>query len=225
MTEKTFDEAVRLLESRVNLEQLQSFEPDKMTGRLDMIRQILADLGNPEQQYRTIHVAGTKGKGSVCAFLELIFLTEGKRVGTFTSPHLYFFTERIKIDGNPCSDDDFTRLMFSVCDKIEPAKLAELTYFELLTLLAFVYFSEQKIDAAIIEVGLGGRLDATNVCNPDVTVITSISYDHMMQLGPSLAEIAAEKSGEFSRVKRKYKLRNGDFSKTEQKVQDGRKIT
>jgi len=99
------------------------------------------------------------------------------------------------IDGVSCSHDEFARLFFSVYERIEPDTMKMLTYFELLTLLAFVYFAQKKVDVAIMEVGLGGRLDATNICHPDVSVITSISYDHILQLGPSLADIAAEKSG------------------------------
>ena len=174
---------------------MQSFTPQDWEGRLAPLQQILDTLGNPETAYQTIHVTGTKGKGSTCAMLESILHEEGWRVGRFTSPHLYSFTERLMIDGVPCSPDDFTELFFSVYEQIEPDTLQSLTYFELLTLLAFVHFARQKVDAAIFEVGLGGRLDATNLCRSDVSIITSISYDHMMQLGPTLSDIAAEKSG------------------------------
>ncbi|MDR3234066.1 MAG: bifunctional folylpolyglutamate synthase/dihydrofolate synthase [Planctomycetaceae bacterium] len=191
----SFEGAIRLLESRINLEKLQSFEADDMVGRLDMLRQLLSLFGSPETKYRTVHVAGTKGKGSVCAFLESIFIAEGKYVGTFTSPHLYSVTERLKINGKACSNEDFARLMFSVCGKIDPPILETLTYFELLTLLAFVYFAEQNVDVAVFEVGLGGRLDSTNVCRSDAVVISSVSYDHLIQLGPTLTSIAAEKCG------------------------------
>ena len=195
MTDRSFEETVRLLEDRINLEHLQSFHSQAMEGRLDILREILASLGNPEMSYRTIHVAGTKGKGSTCAMLESIFLKDGWRVGRYTSPHLYSFTERLMINGVPCPPDEFVELFFSVYEKIKPDTMQSLTYFELMTLLAFVYFARQKVDVAIFEVGLGGRLDATNVCHPDVSVITSISYDHIMQLGPTLADIAREKSG------------------------------
>jgi len=195
MTDRSFEEAVRLLEDRINLERLQSFHSQDMEGRLDILREILASLGNPERAYRTVHVAGTKGKGSTCVLLESILLKDGWKVGRYTSPHLYSFTERLMIDGVPCPPDEFTELFFSVYERIEPETMQSLTYFELLTLLAFVYFAQQKVDVAIFEVGLGGRLDATNVCNPDVSVITSISYDHIVQLGPTLTDIAREKSG------------------------------
>jgi folylpolyglutamate synthase/dihydropteroate synthase len=192
---RSFDESVRLLHDRINLERLQSFTPQDLEGRLEPLRQILATLGNPQTTYRTIHVAGTKGKGSTCVMLESILREEGLRVGRFTSPHLYSFTERLMIDGIACPPDDFTELFFTVYEQIEPDTMQSLTYFELLTLLAFVHFARQKVDVAIFEVGLGGRLDATNICCPDVSVITSISYDHMAQLGPTLADIAREKSG------------------------------
>jgi dihydrofolate synthase/folylpolyglutamate synthase len=155
----------------------------------------LISLSNPEAKYRTIHITGTKGKGSTCVILESLFRASGYRVGRFTSPHLYSFTERLMIDGAACPPDDFAELFFFVGEQIEPDIFQSLSYFELLTLLAFVYFARQKVDVAILEVGLGGRLDATNLCRPDVSVITSISYDHMAQLGPTLADIAREKSG------------------------------
>ena len=195
MTARSFEESIRLLEDRINLERLQNFEPQVMEGRLDILRPILAALGSPERTYQTIHVAGTKGKGSTCVMLESIFLEHGCRVGRYTSPHLYSFTERLMIDGAACSPDEFAELFFSIYDRIEPDMFQTLTYFEVLTLLAFVYFAQKKVDVAIFEVGLGGRLDATNICQPDVSVITSISYEHVLQLGPTLAHIAAEKSG------------------------------
>ena len=195
MTNRSFEESVRLLEDRINLERLQRIEPQAMEGRLDVLRDILPSLGNPERTYRTVHVAGTKGKGSTCAMLESLSLAHGWRVGCYSSPHLYAFTERLTINGVPCPPDEFTELFFSVYDRIKPDTMQSLTYFELLTLLAFVYFARKEVDIAIFEVGLGGRLDATNVCNPVVSVITSISYDHIVQLGPTLADIAAEKSG------------------------------
>ena len=195
MTNRSFEESVRLLEDRINLERLQCFESQAMEGRLDILRHVLASLGNPEMSYRTVHVAGTKGKGSTCVMLESILLADGWQVGRYSSPHLYSFTERLMVDGIPCPHDEFAELFFSVYERIEPDTLQSLTYFELLTILAFVYFARKKVDVAIFEVGLGGRLDATNVCHPDVCIITSISYDHVLQLGPTLADIAREKSG------------------------------
>ena len=195
MTSRSFEESVRLLENRINLEHLQSFAPQVMEGRLDILRDILASLGNPEKAYRTVHVAGTKGKGSTCALLESILLLDGWNVGRYSSPHLYSFTERIMVNGVPCPPDEFAELFFSVSESLDPDTIQSLTYFELLTILAFVYFAQKNVDVAVFEAGLGGRLDATNVCHPDVSVITSISFDHIMQLGPTLTDIAREKSG------------------------------
>ena len=195
MTLHSFEKAVQLLEDRINLEHLQSFTSQVMEGRLDLLRNILDSLGNPETTYRTVHIAGTKGKGSTCVMLESLLRQEGWRVGRYTSPHVHSFLERLMIDGKACPPEEFAELFFSVYERIEPNVVQMLTYFELLTLLAFVYFSRKKVDLAIFEVGLGGRLDATNICRPDVSVITSISYDHLQQLGPTLATIAEEKSG------------------------------
>ncbi|MCL2004797.1 MAG: bifunctional folylpolyglutamate synthase/dihydrofolate synthase [Planctomycetaceae bacterium] len=200
MLAPSFDEAVRLLNDRINLESLQHFSPNDMEGRLEPLRHLLdsfalADGKGPETQYKTIHIAGTKGKGSTCAMLEAILLAQGHRVGRYTSPHLYCFTERLTVNAVPCPQEEFAELFFSVCERIEPKTLQSLTYFELLTLLAFIYFARKKVDVAVLETGLGGRLDATNLCQPDVSVITSISYDHTAQLGPTLADIATEKSG------------------------------
>ena len=195
VVDPSFDRAVRLLEDRINLEQLQSFAPQAMEGRLEILRQMLNSLGNPDTAYRTVHIAGTKGKGSTCILLESLLMASGYRVGRFTSPHLYSFTERLTVNTIPCSQGEFTSLFFTVHEQIAPEMMQSLTYFELLTLLAFVYFAQQGVDVALLETGLGGRLDSTNICQPDVSIITSISYDHTAQLGNTLYSIATEKSG------------------------------
>ena len=195
MIAHSFEKAVQLLNDRINLEQLQGFTAQAMDGRLGVLQHLLASLGNPETTYRTVHIAGTKGKGSTCVMLESLLLQEGWRVGRYTSPHVHSFLERVTIDGVACPPDEFAELFFFVYEQIEPDVLKTLTYFELLTLLAFVHFARKKVDVAILEVGLGGRLDATNICRPDVSVITSISYDHIVQLGHTLTAIATEKSG------------------------------
>lgn len=164
-------------------------------GRFDLTRMaaLAAALGDPQTQYPIIHIAGTKGKGSVSAFCASALQAAGYRTGLYTSPHLTDFSERIQVDGQPISPDEVVALV----DECKPvvASIPEVTWFEYTTMLAFMYFARQKVDAAVIEVGLGGRLDATNIVIPEVSVITSISFDHMAVLGNSLTEIASEKAG------------------------------
>ena len=164
-------------------------------GKFDLARmQSLVDaLGNPERCYPVIHVAGTKGKGSVSALCASALQAAGLCTGLYTSPHLYDFSERMQMDGAPISHED----LVSLVNEMKPviAVTPEVTWFEITTALAFLFFARKHVDAAVIEVGLGGRLDATNVVHPQVTVITSLSYDHMALLGDTLAKIAAEKAG------------------------------
>lgn len=150
-------------------------------------------LGHPERAYPSIHIAGTKGKGSVSAMCSAALQAAGYRVGLYTSPHLHDYAERIQVNGQPMPHAD----LVSLVDEIKPiiASIPRLTTFEITTGLAFLYFARQKVEAAVLEVGLGGRLDATNVVTPAVAVITSLSYDHMHILGNTLSEIAAEKGG------------------------------
>lgn len=160
---------------------------------LDRMRNLLAGLGNPHQRYAVIHVAGTKGKGSTSAMIASVLEAGGYHTGLYTSPHLIDFTERIQVNRLPISHDDFSELLERI--KPEIVKIPELTTFEIATALGFLYFAEQNVDCAVVEVGLGGRLDATNVVDPKVSVITSISYDHMQVLGNTLSQIAGEKGG------------------------------
>jgi dihydrofolate synthase/folylpolyglutamate synthase len=167
---------------------------------LDNIRAVLDDLGRPHHHFPSILVAGTNGKGSVCAMLSEILVRSGLRTGLYTSPHLVSVEERIRIDGRPIPVRDFCRLLMRVkasCIRLmRGGKLsAPLTYFEHLTALAFLCFREKKVDAAVLEVGMGGRFDATNVVTPLVSVITSISLDHQKFLGSTLGQIAFEKAG------------------------------
>lgn len=159
---------------------------------LDTMRALLQSLGNPEVTLRIIHVAGTNGKGSVCGNLAALLQAFGcKRVGLYTSPHLVSFRERIRIDGVPMPREalvDFLRQYGPLCEDLGA------TYFEIATALALHYFREQNCEAVVLETGLGGRLDATNVCLPQVTAITPVDYDHMAQLGPTLPQIFGEKA-------------------------------
>ena len=156
-------------------------------------------LGNPEQTYPIIHVTGTNGKGSTIAFMRELFVAHGKTVGTFTSPHIVSIHDRICINGEPISDTDFIRLADQV--KAMEQRLLEthdqLSFFELLTLIALLYFKEQEVDLVLLEVGIGGLLDTTNVVTGEIAIITSIGLDHQETLGDSLVAIAEQKAGIF----------------------------
>jgi len=160
---------------------------------------LLERLGSPEAEAMPIQVAGTKGKGSTAAMIASVLTRAGYKTGLYTSPHLLSFTERIQVDGVPIAEGEFARLVELMKPEVEAVNkfgaFGELTTFELLTTLAFLYFREKGVDFQVLETGLGGRLDATNVVKPGVSVITSISYDHMEVLGNTLTQIATEKAG------------------------------
>jgi len=167
---------------------------------LDNVRAILSLFDNPHQKHPSVLVGGTNGKGSVCAMLARILSLHGFRVGLYTSPHLVKVEERIRINGEPISSRSFSRELTILRDRIEALiaskKLLSLpTYFEMLTCLALIYFEKQKVDIAILEVGMGGRFDATNVVIPPVSVITTVSKEHQKFLGNTLSQIAFEKAG------------------------------
>lgn len=157
---------------------------------------LLQALGRPHTRYPVLHVAGTKGKGSVCLLLDAALRGKGYRTGLYTSPHLMDMLERIQLNGRPVSRRDFTRAvnaMAPALDRLRP------TYFELMTAAAFYLFAEAAVDYAVVEVGLGGRLDSTNVVQPAVAVINTVDYDHMDKLGRTLRKIAFEKAGIIKR--------------------------
>ena len=163
------------------------------------IEAILGRLGQPHLAAKSIHIAGTKGKGSTAAMIASVLTASGYKTGLYTSPHLHSFTERIQIDGKPIQESEFAALV----QKLRPdfgsfnqlGVYGELTTFEILTALAFIHFRDKRVDFQVLETGLGGRLDATNVVQPQVCAITSISLDHTEVLGNTLAQIAAEKAG------------------------------
>jgi len=159
---------------------------------LQRIQKFTRFLGNPQRAFPSVHLAGTNGKGSTAAMLAAIAQAAGLRVGLYTSPHLVHLNERIQINGRPIRGRDFEALLRSCRSQVDALQA---TYFEVLTALAFKYFAEQQVDLAIIETGLGGRLDATNIIMPEISVITSISLEHQNYLGKTLAAIAAEKAG------------------------------
>ena len=192
-TETIYNHALDYLYSFVDYSLKHSSELAKADFNLYRMRALMAALGSPQDTYPTIHVAGTKGKGSTSALCAAALQAAGYKVGLYTSPHLQDFCERIQVDGEPVSHAELAELVELV--KPAVAQIPLLTTFEITTALGFLYFARQKVDAAVIEVGLGGRLDATNVITPRVSVITSLSYDHMAVLGDTLAKIAGEKAG------------------------------
>ena len=166
---------------------------------LGRMQQAVTLLGNPERSYPTIHVTGTNGKGSTIAFMRRLFAEHGRKTGSFTSPHMISIHDRICINGQPIAPADFIRLGQEV-QKMEQELLKshdQLSYFEILTLIAFLYFKEQEVDIALIEVGIGGLLDTTNVITGDIAVISSVGLDHQETLGKSLTAIAEQKAGIF----------------------------
>jgi dihydrofolate synthase/folylpolyglutamate synthase len=156
------------------------------------IRALLGSAGNPQNAFPSIHVAGTNGKGSTTCFLASVFMEGGYRTGLYTSPHLVSFTERIRVNGREISQKRLATYVDRLRDSIEQNKA---TFFEATTAIAFLYFADEKVDIALIETGLGGRLDSTNVLDPILSVVTNIGLDHMEYLGPTLRQIAAEKAG------------------------------
>lgn len=159
---------------------------------LERVEEMSRMLNNPQNTFKTIHVAGTNGKGTVSHTLASILQEAGLKVGLFTSPHLLDFSERIRVNGNPVEHDFVVEWTAEHYDKLKELKPS---FFELATMMAFCYFAEQKVDIAVIEVGLGGRLDSTNIIAPVLSVITNVSFDHTQFLGTTLPQIAAEKAG------------------------------
>lgn len=183
---KTYDDAVKLLTS------VGKFH---ISLGLERISKILDILGNPQDKLNCIHVAGTNGKGSVCSILSSILNAAGQKVGLYTSPHIFKYTERIQICGIPISDDDFAKYIFEISELADKNGV-DLTEFELLTAVMFKYFADNDVDVVVLETGLGGRFDATNVIKRHLcSVITHVDFDHTERLGKTLDEIAFEKAG------------------------------
>ena len=186
----TFKEATTYLYSLVNYEKKTSYKCDKEFS-LDRINEVLGKLGNPEKAFRSVLVAGTNAKGSTACFLQALLVSNGYKTGLFTSPHLVLINERIRINDKLISDDDFARVMAVV----KKESLNKLTFFEVLTVLAIVFFADEKVNVAVFEVGLGGRLDAVNVLPAILSVITPVDIDHCALLGNDISVIAGEKAG------------------------------
>jgi dihydrofolate synthase/folylpolyglutamate synthase len=166
---------------------------------LDAVRAALSHFGDPQRRFRVAHIAGTNGKGSTAAFVASGLRAAGRRVGLYTSPHLHRFAERVQCDGEPVSEALLGASLARVLDAVERGAIPKLTLFEVTTVAAWLCFEQIGVDDVVLEVGLGGRLDATNVCDPAVCAITSIGFDHMALLGDTLAAIAREKAGILKR--------------------------
>jgi dihydrofolate synthase/folylpolyglutamate synthase len=194
-----YSQAEEYLNSFVNYEQIPGISYAQPGYSLRHVEELLNRMGNPQLAARTIHIAGTKGKGSVATMIAQVLSSSGYKTGLYTSPHLHTLRERISVDGSLISEDEFASAMAEIKPSIESMKqdtaFRQLTYFEALTALTFAYFKKKRLDFQVLEVGLGGRLDATNVANPLVCIITPISLDHTQILGNSLEEIAREKAG------------------------------
>ena len=188
------------LNSFTNYEQIPGISYAQPGYSLGHVEELLNRMGNPQLAARTIHIAGTKGKGSVAAMIAQVLSSSGYKTGRYTSPHLHDLRERITINGSMISEADFAAAMAEVKPFIESMRqdcsFRQFTYFEVLTALAFAYFKKKQVDFQVLEVGLGGRLDATNVvAKPAVSIITSVSLDHTQILGNTLEQIAREKAG------------------------------
>ncbi|MHA1932793.1 MAG: bifunctional folylpolyglutamate synthase/dihydrofolate synthase, partial [Promethearchaeota archaeon] len=179
------------------VEWLYSFEKFGIKLGLERITYICKKLGNPQNNYKVIHVGGTNGKGTVCRFLQSILTLSGYKAGVYTSPHLQRFTERFIIDNNEISKEDVVKLIEKIKPIIDELQKKEdtPTFFEIVTAMTFQYFKDKKVDFAVIEVGLGGRFDATNIVEPKVSVVTNVSLEHQDRLGNKIEDIAFEKAG------------------------------
>jgi dihydrofolate synthase/folylpolyglutamate synthase len=192
---KTYDAALRYLFAQTDYEQMLRVRYNQDTFNLDRMRQLLKRLGDPHTDILSVHIAGTKGKGSTATMLATMLQACGHKVGLYTSPHICDVRERIQINGEMISQAGLTRLIAKVQPIIERMAKDKPTFFEIFTALGFRHFADQGVDVAVVETGLGGRLDSTNVLRPAVCGLTSISMDHTQQLGDTLTKIAGEKAG------------------------------
>ncbi len=193
-----YEKALEYLSRYTNYERALRYPYDGWAMNLERVRGLLEGLGDPDRGLSIVHIAGTKGKGSTAAMIEAVARAAGLHTGMYTSPHLIDFKERIRVSGRMVTEDAVARWVERLMPAAESVhakkELGTVTYFEILTALAFAVFGEARVDLAVVEAGLGGRYDATNACEPLVSVMTSISLDHTDILGDTIAEIAAEKS-------------------------------
>lgn len=195
----TFRAALEFLNSKTDYEKMIRVGYNHTNFNLSRMLRLLSSLGNPHKKIEAVHVAGTKGKGSTCHMIAAMLAHAGYRTGLYTSPHFVNIRERISINGKLISERDFTGLMAKIAPAVKRLERDSPTFFEIMTAAAFLHFVNNKVDFAVLETGLGGRLDSTNVVKPLVCGITSISYDHVAQLGNTLEKIAEEKAGIFKR--------------------------
>ena len=193
MIEQRYQAALDYLYSHIDYSVERSYRYSPEVLDLSRVHALVQALGDPHRKYRSVHIAGTKGKGSVSAMIASILRAAGYKTGLYTSPHLQRFTERIRVDEREIDQAELVELVDILKPHLEA--IHQLTVYEIITALAFLYFARKEIEVAVFEVGLGGRLDATNVITPLASVITSLSYDHMHLLGTSLSDIAREKAG------------------------------
>jgi len=192
---RSYDDALKFLFSVTDYERATRIGYNRTNFNLARMNRILAELGNPHKQLRAVHIAGTKGKGSTASMISAMLRGSGYTVGLFTSPHLVDLRERVTINGRMIPRHVMAEIVAELARVVHRLKKDDPTFFELITAIAFKYFAASEVDFAVIEVGLGGRLDSTNVLKPEVCAITSIGYDHMAQLGQTLESIAEEKAG------------------------------
>lgn len=195
----SYERALEYLYERVNFERVDAGSYSVAEFKLDRMRRLLELLGNPQEKIPAVHIAGTKGKGSTAGMLASILISAGYRTGLLTSPHLSAFEERFTVDGQLADHATVVRLVAAIAGHVEALEAERIyggvSFFEITSALGWMFFVERGVEVAVLEVGLGGRLDATNVCRPEVCLITTISRDHTQQLGNELASIAAEKAG------------------------------
>jgi len=177
------------------VEYLYGLERRGIKPGLERVRSLLAALGNPQDSFTSIHVAGTNGKGSVCSFLSSVLIEAGHRTGLYTSPHLFRFNERISVNSRNITGGELVEAASEVRSALRKARAGGVTFFEFTTAMAFLHFRKKKVSLAVVETGMGGRLDATNLVRPAVSVITNIALDHTAWLGSTMREVAEEKAG------------------------------
>ena len=192
---RTYDDALRYLFSVTDYERMSRTSYNRANFNLARMNRILAELGNPHKDLRCVHIAGTKGKGSTAGMVAAMLRGAGYRVGLYISPHLMDIRERVTINEDLISKETMASIIASLSRIVKKLSKDTPTFFELMTAMAFKHFADNKVDYAVIEVGLGGRLDSTNVIKPEICAITSIGYDHVAQLGDTLSSIATEKAG------------------------------